>query len=141
MKRGPAGARFAIATKDAALLHDDLVTRDVEPDELAFLVVKAADAGFYEGLRVLIGHDVSVNTTYGGYPPLAHAIEKKHLTCAVLLLKHGANPNICLGSKTLLHFCVRDNRLDELRLLLHFRAHANGVDSETRQTPLELAIS
>lgn len=137
MKRGPAGARFAIATKDAALLHDDLVTRDVESDELAFLVVKAADAGFYDGLRVLIGYGASVNWN----SPLAYAIQGRHLTCAVLLLMHGANPNVIFGGeKPLLHYCVKSNRLEELKLLLRFGAHSNVLNPTTMQTPLELAI-
>ena len=88
--------------------------------------------------HIAIKHPQHINAISGRHNfPLLAALVRKHIRVAEILLKHGANVNICgMRERTPLHEAIRDVRMAQSLL-------KNGADVNCRQddlrTPLHLA--
>ena len=102
------------------------------------LLLRAAQNGHLETMRILLAHGASVNVSHcGGYTALHLVARRGHCTAAVLLLDHGAQVNVrTTRGETPLHYAVQimrgghTNRLLMIRLLLHRGADLDARDED-----------
>lgn len=82
----------------AKLLIDsgaDVNARDDKYDHNRTALLNAAHCGAKETVNMLIGAGADINAqSIGGFTALMFAIIKEHKYIAMVLLKHGADPNI-----------------------------------------------
>ncbi|XP_075439054.1 ankyrin repeat and SOCS box protein 16-like [Ascaphus truei] len=99
-----------------------------------------AGRGYTECVRLLLTRGADIGGTAGGRGALHDACEGHHADTALLLLSHGADPNLqSEDGRTPLHLCTTPETLECAQLLLEYGALVNLPCRYTRATPLHVA--
>ena len=104
-------------------------------------MLKAAENGDIEIVKLLIDNGSNINDLYYGYTPLHKAAENGDIEIVKLLLENGADINAVDDdySRTPLHYAAYEGQKEVCQLLLEKGAHINAVDYDGK-TPLHDAV-
>lgn len=104
-------------------------------------IFEAAEKGDINKINELMRQGIDINAANEhGWTALQHAVARQQLTAVEMLLKLGANPNICLNklNNTAIHTAVMAKNLTIIQALLKAGADVSACNIN-RETPLHIA--